>query len=93
MQNLLMITIKINFLISHENILKLCLETVTWPQNQKIFQLFLYSSIKHCFCSLFSLKSLSLPPTTHSSYHQLANPREKLENCPTYHFLTHTILH
>lgn len=34
-QHLLMATIKINFLISHENILKFGLEIITWPQNQK----------------------------------------------------------
>lgn len=54
-----MATIKINFLISHENILKFGLEIITWPQNQKKkLQIILYNNINHCLCSLSSLKSL-----------------------------------
>lgn len=43
MQNFFMITITFNFLISHENIQKFCLEIITWHQKQKIPK---YSHIK-----------------------------------------------
>lgn len=62
-------------IISHENILKFSLKTTTCPQKWNVFQIFLYNNIYQCLCSLFSLKSLTLTPTTHSSsYHQILIP-------------------